>query len=167
MTTSTTPTAELLDQLLASYEKPEDLTGEDGLFRRLKKALIERAPGGAKLTDHLGYEKGKSAGRGSGNSRSGVIVAATNKDTEALTQPRSTSFERQIQGSQMYKELDLSGKVAVFAGGDSGYGIGNRQRPRAARQRSSFQATFRLTQTRPCTSSCLKATAPRACHAIS
>ncbi len=55
MTTTLTP--ELLDQLLAGYEKPEDLTGDDGLFRRLKKALIERALG-AELTDHLGYERG-------------------------------------------------------------------------------------------------------------
>ena len=45
MTTTTTLTPELLDQLLAGYEKPEDLTGDDGLFRRLKKALIERALG--------------------------------------------------------------------------------------------------------------------------
>ena len=43
MTTDTTITPELLDQLLANYEKPEDLTGADGLFKQLKKALIERA----------------------------------------------------------------------------------------------------------------------------
>jgi hypothetical protein len=29
-----TITRELLDQLLANYEKPEDLTGENGLFKR-------------------------------------------------------------------------------------------------------------------------------------
>ena len=45
MTTDTTITPELLDQLLANYEKPEDLTGADGLFKQLKKALIERALG--------------------------------------------------------------------------------------------------------------------------
>jgi putative transposase len=55
MTTNTTITPELLDQLLANYEKPEDLTGEDGLFKQLKRALIERALG-AELTEHLGYE---------------------------------------------------------------------------------------------------------------
>jgi transposase-like protein len=43
-----------LDQLLAGYAKPGDLTGDDGLFRRLKKALIERALS-AELTEHLGY----------------------------------------------------------------------------------------------------------------
>jgi putative transposase len=52
MTTNTTITPELLDQLLANYEKPEDLTGEGGLFKQLKKALIERALG-AELTEHL------------------------------------------------------------------------------------------------------------------
>src|SRR5580700_1548203 len=71
MTTNTTITPELLDQLLANYEKPEDLTGDGGLFKQLKKALIERALG-AELTDHLGYEKGDPAGRGSGNNRNGT-----------------------------------------------------------------------------------------------
>jgi hypothetical protein len=33
MTTNTTITPELLDQLLANYEKPEDLTGDGGLFK--------------------------------------------------------------------------------------------------------------------------------------
>jgi hypothetical protein len=32
MTTDMTITPELLDQLLANYEKPADLTGADGLF---------------------------------------------------------------------------------------------------------------------------------------
>jgi transposase-like protein len=68
-------TPQLLDQLLANYEKPEDLTGEDGLFKQLKKALIERALG-AELTEHLGYEKGDPAGRGSGNSRNGSSAPA-------------------------------------------------------------------------------------------
>src|SRR5437660_12330187 len=70
MATNSMITPELLDQLLANYEKPEDLTGEDGLFKQLKKALIERALG-AELTEHLGYEKGDPGGRGSGNSRNG------------------------------------------------------------------------------------------------
>ena len=59
---------EHLDELLAGYEKPEDLLGEDGLFKQLKKALLERALG-AELTHHLGYEKGDPVGRGTGNNR--------------------------------------------------------------------------------------------------
>ena len=71
MTTNGTIAPELLDQLLGNYTNPEDLLGEGGLFKQLKKALIERALGG-ELTEHLGYEKGDPAGRGSGNNRNGV-----------------------------------------------------------------------------------------------
>jgi putative transposase len=70
MTTTTNITRELLDQLLANYTRPEDLTGDDGLFKQLK-ALIERALG-AELTEHLGDEKGDPAGRGRGNCRKGT-----------------------------------------------------------------------------------------------
>ncbi len=45
MPTDSTITPELLDKLLANYTNPEDLTGENGLFKQLKKALIERALG--------------------------------------------------------------------------------------------------------------------------
>jgi Transposase, Mutator family len=48
--------------------------GEDGLLKQLKKALIERALG-AELTEHLGYERGDPAGRGSGNSRNGASAS--------------------------------------------------------------------------------------------
>jgi hypothetical protein len=51
MTTDTTITTGLLDQLLANYTKPEDLTGENGLFKQLKKALIERALGAELRSD--------------------------------------------------------------------------------------------------------------------
>lgn len=61
---------EVLDELLAGVSSPEDLMGGAGLFKQLKKALMERALG-AELTHHLGYEKGDPAGRGSGNSRNG------------------------------------------------------------------------------------------------
>jgi len=66
----TTIKPEHLDALLAGYETPDDLLGENGLFQQLKKALLERALG-AELSHHLGYEKGDPAGRGSGNSRNG------------------------------------------------------------------------------------------------
>ena len=70
MANDTTITPELLDQLLANYTKPEDLLGEEGLFKQLKKALLERALG-AELSEHPGYEKGDPSGRGSGNNRNG------------------------------------------------------------------------------------------------
>ena len=61
---------EIIEELLQGYSSPEDLLGEEGLFKQLKKRLLERALG-AELTEHLGYEKGDQAGRGSGNSRNG------------------------------------------------------------------------------------------------
>src|SRR6201984_1564477 len=95
----TTITPELLDQLLANYEKPEDLTGDNGLFKQLKKALIERALG-AELSEHLGYEKGDPAGRGSGNSRNGTssktILTEDGEIEIAVHRDRGGSFEPQL-----------------------------------------------------------------------
>lgn len=99
MTTDSTITPELLDQLLANYSKPEDLTGADGLFKQLKKALIERALG-AELTEHLGYERGDPAGRGSGNSRNGTssktILTEDGEIEIAVPRDRVASFEPQL-----------------------------------------------------------------------
>ena len=61
---------EIVQELLAGYEKPEDLLGKDGLFEQLKKALVERALG-AELSHHLGYEKGEAKPEGSSNYRNG------------------------------------------------------------------------------------------------
>jgi putative transposase len=47
---------ELLDELIAGYQKPEDLIGPDGLLKTLTKNLIERAMQ-QEMTHHLGYEK--------------------------------------------------------------------------------------------------------------
>ena len=95
----TTLRPELLDELLADYETPEDLLGDEGLFKQLKKALLERALG-AELTDHLGYEKGDPAGRGSGNSRNGhsgktVLTEDGEVDLE-VPRDRNGSFEPAI-----------------------------------------------------------------------
>jgi putative transposase len=60
----------LIDKLLADYEKPEDIIGENGLLKQLTKALVERALQ-AELTTHLGYEKHDPEGHNSGNTRNG------------------------------------------------------------------------------------------------
>ena len=51
----------LVDRLLADYEKPEDIIGENGLLKQLTKAIVERALS-AELTTHPGYEKHAAAG---------------------------------------------------------------------------------------------------------
>jgi putative transposase len=63
----------VLDQLLADYESPEQVLGENGLLKQLTKAVLERALQ-AEMSHHLGYEKHAPAGRGSGNSRNGATA---------------------------------------------------------------------------------------------
>ncbi|HEX3863395.1 MAG TPA: IS256 family transposase, partial [Stellaceae bacterium] len=48
---------EVIEELLQGYSSPEDLLGEEGVLKELKKRLLERALG-AELSEHLGYEKG-------------------------------------------------------------------------------------------------------------
>jgi putative transposase len=89
---------DLVDELLKGYEKPEDIIGENGLLKRLIKALLERAMN-AELTNHLGYEKHDPAGNNSGNSRNGTtsktvkgefgeIVVETPRDRNSTFEPR-------------------------------------------------------------------------------
>jgi hypothetical protein len=89
----------VLDELMAGCENPEDLLGDDGLFKELKRRLLEKALG-AELTDHLGYEKNDPAGRGSGNSRNGHSTKRLkSEDGElevAVPRDRDASFDPRI-----------------------------------------------------------------------
>jgi putative transposase len=112
---------DLVDELLKGYEKPEDIIGENGLLRRLTKALLERALN-AELTHHLGYEKHDPAGHNSGNSRNGVssktvkgefgeIVVDTPRD-------RNGSFEPQILGKHQTRFDGFDDKIlSLYARG--------------------------------------------------
>ena len=90
---------ELIEELLQGYSSPQDLLGEEGLFKELKKRLLERALG-AELSEHLGYEKGDPAGRGGGNSRNGysskTVIGADGAIEIAVPRDRNGSFEPQI-----------------------------------------------------------------------
>lgn len=60
----------ILDQLIAGYQRPEDLIGENGLLKELTKRLLERAMQ-AEMTVHLGHEKGRRVQNSRGNVRNG------------------------------------------------------------------------------------------------
>lgn len=102
---------ELLDELLADYENPEDLLGKDGVFQELKKRLLERALG-AELTHHLGYEKGDRASRNTTNTRNGKSkkkVKGEGGEMEiAVPRDREASFEPQIirKGQSRFEGFD-------------------------------------------------------------
>lgn len=112
---------DLVDQLLKGYEKPEDIIGENGLLKRLTKALLERALN-AELTNHLGYEKHDPAGHNSGNSRNGAtsktvkgefgeIVVETPRD-------RNGSFEPRILGKHQTRFDGFDDKIlSLYARG--------------------------------------------------
>ena len=78
---------EVIEELLQGYTRPQDLLGEEGLFKELKKRLLERALG-AELTEHLGYDRGDPAGRGSGNSRNGYSNKTVAPPTRSSARPR-------------------------------------------------------------------------------
>ena len=82
---------EIIEELLQGYSSPTDLLGEEGLFKELKKRLLERA---------LGAEKGDPAGRSSGNSRNGysskTVIGDDGAIEIAVPRDRNGSFEPQI-----------------------------------------------------------------------
>lgn len=90
---------DVLDKLLANYQKPEDIIGENGLLKQLTKALVERAME-AELTTHLGYDKHDPVGYGSGNSRNGKSKKRLKGDFGEIEievpRDRQGTFEPQI-----------------------------------------------------------------------
>lgn len=76
---------EILDELIRDYKNPEDLLGENGLLKRLTKALLERAMN-AELTHELDYEKSdKSSLKAHGNRRNGTSPKTVNQSTARLS----------------------------------------------------------------------------------
>jgi putative transposase len=114
---------ELLDELLAGYAKPEDLTGPEGLLKRLTGALVERALE-AELTEHLGYDEHAVEGRGSGNSRngSGEKTLETEQGPIPIEVPRDRNgtFEPQLVKKHQRRFTGFDDKiVGMYARGMS------------------------------------------------
>ncbi len=102
VTESATPLVpvEVLDGLMAQVESEgAELLGPDGLLSQVTKAVLERALE-EELTDHLGYDKHDSAGRGSGNSRNGTSAKVLLTEAGAvdldIPRDRNGEFEPQI-----------------------------------------------------------------------
>jgi len=102
---------EIIDELLKDYKTPEDLLGDAGIFKALKKALLERALS-AELSEHLGYEKDDPQGRNLGNSRNGHGSKKLTGDDGTMTlvvpRDRDASFEPQIvkKGQRRFDGFD-------------------------------------------------------------
>lgn len=87
---------QLVDQARASGMQ---LTGEGGLLAQLTKLVVESALDG-EIADHLGYDHGDPAGRGTGNSRNGTrsktVVTDVGPVEIEVPRDRDSSFEPQI-----------------------------------------------------------------------
>ena len=62
------------------------MTGADGLLPALVKEALERGLG-AKLTEHLGYDKGKPTAQARGNARNGTTPKTVDSPGWGLSRP--------------------------------------------------------------------------------
>lgn len=91
---------ELVDRLMAQADaEGAELLGPNGLLTDLTRRVLERALD-EELTDHLGYERGDPAGRGSGNSRNGTTPKTVLTDAGAVDlavpRDRAGSFDPKL-----------------------------------------------------------------------
>jgi putative transposase len=87
---------ELLDQLLQSYEKPEDLLGEGGILKQLTKALVERCLE-AEMRTHLETQEAQTQASKPANRRNGhskkTIKGEFGEAEIAVPRDRDSEFE--------------------------------------------------------------------------
>lgn len=114
---------DILDELLRGCERPEDLLGDGGLMRDLKKALMQRMLG-AELTEHLGYEHGEEAPLVQANRRNGVSRKTVRSEGGtfeiAVPRDREGSFEPRLIAKGQSRIDGLDEKIiAMYARGMS------------------------------------------------
>jgi putative transposase len=90
---------ELIDALLANYEKPDDLLGRNGILEQLTKRVVERALE-AEMTHHLGHAKHGRVANADGNTRNGTskkTLKGQHGDVPVIIpRDRDGSFEPQL-----------------------------------------------------------------------
>lgn len=90
---------DLIDLLLADYQKLEDLIGENGILKQLTKAIVVRALQ-ADLATHLGHDKYEAVANENGNTRNGSSAKTLKGEFGELPieipRGRHGSFETQL-----------------------------------------------------------------------
>ena len=112
---------DLIDRLLADYQKPEDLLGENGILKQLTKAIVERALQ-AELAIHLGHDKHEAVVNDSGNTRNGSSAKTLKSDFGALPidipRDRDGSFEPQLVAKHQTRWSGFDDKIlSLYARG--------------------------------------------------
>jgi len=113
----------LLDELMEDGVDAEDLFGEDGLLKRMKKRMAERILE-TELTDHLGYAKHAPDGRNHGNSRNGKTTKTLKDQTGDLPvdipRDREGSFDPKLIRKYQTRWPDSGDKIiSMYARGMS------------------------------------------------
>ncbi len=142
---------EILDELLQSVERPEDLLGDAGLMKELKIKLMERMLG-AELTAHLGYEEGKDAPPGQGNRGNGtshkVLKGQDGELPVAIPRDRDSSFEPELVKKCQTRIDGIGDKIiGLYAAGLTVRDVSSRN------QAGPAPACMLLTEVRPVSSS--------------
>lgn len=114
---------EMLDELLADCQTPEDILGESGLLKQLSKRLIERALAG-ELNHHLKAEKEielnepTSESLPGGNSRNGYSKKTIQTDQGemdlAIPRDRKSAFEPILVPKHQRRLAGLDEKILVL-----------------------------------------------------
>lgn len=112
---------ELLAGLLANYQKPEDLIGEEGLLKHLTKLVVERALE-AEMTEHLGHGKNEPVANQAGNTRNGKSKKTLKGEFGELPievpRDRNGSFEPQLVPKHQTRWAGFDDKIlSLYARG--------------------------------------------------
>ena len=90
---------DLIDQLLAGCQSPEDPNGVHGLLKQLTKAVVERALQ-AEMSAHLGHDKHEPVANAVGNTRNGssrkTLKGEFGELPIEILRDRQGSFEPQL-----------------------------------------------------------------------
>ena len=111
----------LLASLLADYQKPEDLIGENGLLKQLTKLLVEKALD-AEMAEHLGHGKHEAVVNATGNTRNGksrkTLKGEFGELPIEIPRDRHGTFEPQLIPKHQTRWTGFDDKViALYARG--------------------------------------------------
>ena len=117
------PSAERVQQELASAKSMDDFFGREGIFARLFADTLEEMLE-AELTAHLGYEPHAPQGRNSGNSRNGKrtrkIRSSAGDTTIEVPRDRNSTFHSPLLEPYQTSTNELEDKIiALYAKGVS------------------------------------------------
>lgn len=110
---------DLLDELLAEHQSPEEILGESGLLKQLTKRLVERALAG-ELNHHLENNVDET-GQNSRNGHSKKTVQSDHGELElSIPRDRDSSFEPVLVPKHQRRIAGLDEKIlALYARGMS------------------------------------------------